>query len=286
MSSVLKVIALTVFLQVNLAYAWGKEGHYIACAIAQSLLSESTLKAVQSLLPKHAGGRLANLCSWANEMRLLEPWHWSIPLHFVETPDFLCNYDYHRDCQNFEGYHDMCTVGAINNYTAQLTTHGSSIKPYNLTEAILFLAHFMGDIHQPLHVGFSKDSRAQLINLQWYNEEKTLHHVWDDGILHGLKAQHYSQSNILELIKDIQENITGYWKDDVPNWTFCESGKVTCPDLYAKESIKLACWWAYKGASRGSSLDDKYYHSRLAVVQKRLAQAGVRLASILNKVLF
>ncbi|KAI5054605.1 hypothetical protein GOP47_0029750 [Adiantum capillus-veneris] len=109
--------------------------------------------------------------------------------------------------------------------------------------------------------------------------------VWDDGILCGLKSQHYSQSSILELIKDIQENITGYWKDDVPNWTSCEAGKVTCPDLYAKESIKLACWWAYKGASRGSNLDDRYYHSRLAVVQKRLAQAGVRLASILNKVL-
>ncbi|MCO5579854.1 hypothetical protein L7F22_033716 [Adiantum nelumboides] len=86
--------------------------------------------------------------------------------------------------------------------------HSEQRSADNLTEAILFLAHFMGDIHQPLHVGFSKDSRAHLINLQWYNEEKTLHNVWDDGILHGLKAQHYSQSNILELIKDIQENIT------------------------------------------------------------------------------
>ncbi|KAH7295651.1 hypothetical protein KP509_27G059000 [Ceratopteris richardii] len=221
-------------------------------------------------------------------MRALENWHWSIPLHFIETPDYLCDYDYNRDCQSLEGYHHMCTVGAINNYTAQLQTYRSPKHQYNLTEALLFLAHFMGDIHQPLHVGFSRDSRANMISLQWYNEERTLHHVWDDGILHGFKAQHYSTSNIHELIKDIQDNITGYWKNDVPTWSYCNGDHTFCPDIscrYAKESVKLACWWAYKGAPQGSKLHDRYYYSRLAIVQRRLAQAGVRLASILNEIL-
>lgn len=55
-------------------------------------LSEDALAAVKDLLPDSAEGDLANVCAWADEVR----WHyrWSSPLHYIDTPDFMCNYKY------------------------------------------------------------------------------------------------------------------------------------------------------------------------------------------------
>ena len=58
----------------------------------QPLLSEEASKAVKKLLPEHAEGDLASLCSWADEMRLR--YHWASPLHFIDTPDKKCSYVY------------------------------------------------------------------------------------------------------------------------------------------------------------------------------------------------
>jgi len=56
------------------------------------------------------------------------------------------------------------------NYTSQLGNYGGRATGvnYNLTEALLFLSHFMGDIHQPLHVGFTTDEGGNTIKLHWY----------------------------------------------------------------------------------------------------------------------
>ncbi|MFS8026485.1 hypothetical protein Hanom_Chr16g01487321 [Helianthus anomalus] len=53
---------------------------------------------------------------------------------------------------------------------------------------------------------------------------------------------------------------------------------------YAKESINLACKWGYKGVEAGETLSDDYFESRMPIVMKRIAQGGVRLSMILNRV--
>eukprot|EP00268_Persea_americana_P061834 TRINITY_DN7866_c0_g2_i14.p1 TRINITY_DN7866_c0_g2~~TRINITY_DN7866_c0_g2_i14.p1 ORF type:complete len:127 (+),score=10.37 TRINITY_DN7866_c0_g2_i14:341-721(+) len=75
------------------------------------------------------------------------------------------------DCHNPSGEKNMCAVGAINNFTAQLETYGdSSSDKYNLTESLMFLAHIVGDIHQPLHAGFLADLGGNRLRVQWYQE--------------------------------------------------------------------------------------------------------------------
>ena len=60
----------------------------------QKLFSQATQDAVQKLLPDYAEGNLASLCSWPDEMRWR--YRWSSALHYIDTPDFLCNYNYDR----------------------------------------------------------------------------------------------------------------------------------------------------------------------------------------------
>ncbi|XP_020237661.1 endonuclease 2 [Cajanus cajan] len=261
-------------------HGWGEDGHAIICRIAQSRLSDSAAEAVKKLLPKYAQDDLGSVCSWADHVRFYL--HWSAPLHFADTPDSLCNFQYNRDCKDENGEKGRCVVGAIKNYTSQLLDNGKDTQ-YNLTQALLFLSHFMGDVHQPLHVGFTSDRGANLINVHWYTKKQNLHHVWDASIIETAEETFYD-SNIDAFTKAIQENITKTWSGQVKGWETCNSNEATCPEKYASEGIQAACQWAYKDAPEGSELGDDYFRSRFPVVSLRLAQGGVRLAATLNRI--
>ncbi|XP_077243269.1 endonuclease 4-like isoform X2 [Tasmannia lanceolata] len=235
--------------------AWGKEGHYATCKIAEGLLTEDAASAVKMLLPDYAEGDLAAVCSWPDEIRHNFKWHWTGPLHYIDTPDFKCNYDYCRDCHDLARNKDRCVAGAIYNYSTQLTTYQdfrSELK-YNLTEALLFLSHFMGDIHQPLHVGFTGDEGGNTIVIRWFRRKTNLHHVWDNMIIESAMKEFYD-SDISVMIQSIQKNILEGWSADIQSWENCVSNHTVCPDPYASESISLACKFAYRNATPGSTL--------------------------------
>lgn len=63
----------------------------------QGYLTEEALAAVKELLPESAGGDLAAVCSWPDEIRFRM--RWSSALHYIDTPDFKCNYEY---CSKFD----------------------------------------------------------------------------------------------------------------------------------------------------------------------------------------
>ncbi|XP_057477408.1 endonuclease 2 isoform X2 [Actinidia eriantha] len=245
---ILALVSILTFSPV--VHGWGIDGHLTICRIAQSRLSEAAATAVKKLLPASAEGDLGSKCSWADNVKFR--YRWSSALHYIDTPDNLCTYQYTRDCKDGNGVKDRCVAGAINNYTSQLLTYGSAASQYNLTQALLFLSHFIGDIHQPLHVGFTSDRGGNTIDVKWYTTKTVLHHA--------------------------------EWADQVPMWEKCSRNLTTCPDIYASESIKAACDWSYKGVSEDSVLGDDYFQSRLPIVTLRLAQGGVRLAATLNRI--
>uniref|UniRef100_A0ACD5TQC4 Uncharacterized protein n=1 Tax=Avena sativa TaxID=4498 RepID=A0ACD5TQC4_AVESA len=273
------------------SHGWGVHGHLMICQIAQGRLSDAAAKAVDDLLPSDAEGNLSSLCSWADKVRFR--YHWSEPLHFIDTPDDLCTYDYDRDCKDEEGVKGRCVAGAINNYTSQLLTYtpsssspspsSSSSGQYNLTEALLFLSHFIGDVHQPLHVGFSSDRGGNTIDVHWYRRKTELHHVWDVNIIETAEKDFYDQGTA-EFVDALTKNITGEWSEKVEGWEECGKNLTACPDIYATEGITAACDWAYKNVTEDSTLSDEYFDSRLPIVNLRLAQGGVRLAATLNRI--
>ncbi|PNY09208.1 nuclease S1 [Trifolium pratense] len=314
---------LLLLLLIPLVQGWGKDGHYAVCKIAEEFLSEDALFAVNQLLPDSAQGDLAAVCSWPDEIRYNYHYRWSGALHYIDTPDFKCNYQYCRDCHDSYGHKDRCVTGAIHNYTMQLrlaNADASSELKYNLTEALMFLSHFVGDVHQssdwlewlllkavkaisggfpvlsvsatrglhlphskPLHVGFTGDLGGNTITVRWYRRKTNLHHVWDNMIIESALKKFYD-SDLSVMIQAIQRNISDIWLNDTSSWEHCAHNYTACPDRYASESISLACKFAYKNATPGSTLEDEYFLSRLPIVEKRLAQGGVRLAAILNRI--
>ncbi|KAL4562064.1 hypothetical protein LXL04_034254 [Taraxacum kok-saghyz] len=241
----------------------------------QSFLSEEALKAVKELVPESAEGDLASVCSWPDEIKHRYNWRWTSELHYVDTPDFRCNYDYCRDCHDSSGVKDNCVTGAIYNYTEQLVTgynSSNSLVKYNLTEALMFLSHYIGDVHQPLHVSFTSDEGGNTITVRWYKRKTNLHHVWDSDIIESAMKTLYDK-DLDVMISAIEKNITDKWSNDISSWTNCTSGDEVCPDPWASESIKYACNYAYRNATPGTTLGDDYFLSRLPVVEMRLAKS-------------
>uniref|UniRef100_A0A0E0BWG5 Aspergillus nuclease S1 n=1 Tax=Oryza meridionalis TaxID=40149 RepID=A0A0E0BWG5_9ORYZ len=262
------------------AEAWGKQGHIIVCKIAEKYLSEKAAAAVEELLPESACGELSTVCPWADEVRF--HYYWSRPLHYANTPQ-VCNFKYSRDCHNSRHQQGMCVVGAINNYTDQLYSYGDSKSSYNLTESLMFLAHFVGDVHQPLHVGFEEDEGGNTIKVHWYRRKENLHHVWDNSIIETAMKDFYNRS-LDTMVEALKMNLTDGWSEDISHWENCGNKKATCANDYAIESIHLSCNYAYKDVEQDITLGDDYFYSRYPIVEKRLAQAGIRLALILNRI--
>ncbi|CAI0407298.1 unnamed protein product [Linum tenue] len=275
-------IALAVIL-VPGAVSWSKEGHMITCRIAQNLLKPEAAHAVAQLLPETVNGDLSALCVWPDQIRHWYRYRWTSPLHFIDTPDDSCTFDHSSNQLQRDCVKDRCVAGAIQNFTSQLSHYkeGSTDRRYNLTEALLFLSHFMGDIHQPLHVGFTSDEGGNTIDLRWFRHKSNLHHVWDrEIILQALKDYYDKDVDLLQ--QAIEGNFTdGLWHDDLLSWRDCDD-LLECPDKYAVESITIACKWGYKGVKEGQTLSDEYFESRMPIVMKRIAQGGVRLAMYLN----
>ncbi|KAE8673343.1 Endonuclease 4 [Hibiscus syriacus] len=245
-------------------HGWSKEGHILTCRIAQGLLEPEAAAAVENLLPDYANGDLSSLCVWPDQIRHWYKYRWTSPLHFIDTPDDSCSYQYSRYCHDQHGVKDMCVAD-------------------NMTEALLFLSHFMGDIHQPMHVGFTSDEGGNTIALRWFRHKSNLHHVWDREIILTALA-HYYETNLDNLQEDLVGNFTdGIWYDDVASWEQCDD-LLPCLNMYATESINIACKWGYKGVNSGQTLAEEYFDSRMPIVMKRIAQGGVRLAMILNKI--
>ncbi|KAJ4797462.1 endonuclease 4 [Rhynchospora pubera] len=272
----LAVLVVSLFAGVPLSNAWGTDGHYMVCKIAQSYLTSTASSAVLKLLPSSANGDLASMCSWADNVRTAYPW--SSALHYIDTPDNLCTYSYSRDCHDSSGASGRCVVGAINNYTSQLKTYPSTT--YNLTQALMFLSHFMGDVHQPLHVGFTTDAGGNGITVYWYNVQTNLHSVWDTKIIQTSESNYFG-NDVNKMSDSIKANITSTQKSQ---WNSCGSTLAACADTFASESIQQACSYAYKDAPNGAHLSDTYYLSRKSVVNTRIAQGGVRLANFLNQI--
>jgi hypothetical protein len=148
------LLLLCLFQNFLYVYGWGVSGHSIIVRLAQSQLKDSASEWITSLTPWHWNGNLSAMASWADDIIYSNPtgsdnWQWTRELHYGDIPDWNCSYQAEKDCVN-----DRCVAGSIKNYTKRLETEFDDIQ---LKEALYFLIHFVGDIHQPLHSGFKTD---------------------------------------------------------------------------------------------------------------------------------
>jgi S1/P1 Nuclease len=125
------------------AFAWGQEGHSIVAEIAQRRLSPQAAAMVSTLLGP--GVSLGSIASWADDVRDSRPktYNW----HFVSIPIIRATYDPTVDCKPDPDKGD-CVVAEVDRARKDMNC---ATDPVARAEALKFLVHFVGDLHQPFH---------------------------------------------------------------------------------------------------------------------------------------
>jgi len=142
--------------------------------------------------------------------------------------------------------------------------------------ALEFLVHFIGDIHQPLHVGWENDLGGNECDVTWFGKKTNLHSVWDTSILEKWTTS----------IPEALDYLHKYIKDhpDIEK-QYLES---TNPVSWAAESFTSVVKSVYDFPGTCASipaLGEEYYTQHIPIVQQRLIAAGLRLAHLFNTIL-
>src|SRR4051812_5054881 len=155
------------------ALAWGSEGHEVVAQIGETSLSPNTRSQVKELLGTQASS-LADVANWADQVRPSRPE--TAPWHYVDIPVESSGYDAQRDCRN-----DDCVVAQI---TLKVMQIGDlSLLPAVRLEALKWVVHLVGDVHQPLHCADNGDRGGNEIAVTFEGHRKKLHSIWDTGII-------------------------------------------------------------------------------------------------------
>jgi len=267
---------------------WGPTGHITVATIAQGLLNQHATQQVLKLLPDNQG-QLAQIANWADQVKDEPAYEWSKPLHYINTPAWKCDYERSRDCIS-DGATNYCVDTAIQNYTARVQDSSISFDQQN--EALKFLTHFVGDIHQPLHVGFTQDEGGNTLNGKFLDTSTNLHDVWDTYIIDELITKDFN-GNDTELPAYLLQQIqSGMYHGNVSMWEKCSSSTPdqACSPEWAMESVVLACDYSYVEADGKTHIADNfdlqsdYYTRNYPIVESQLAKGGVRLANVLNSI--
>lgn len=234
---------------------WSKTGHRVTGDIAERHLSRKARKSVQKLLQ---GQSLAEVSNYADEIKSDVRYKDFGPWHYV-------NYPGDKEYREVDHSPQGDIVVAIQKCIAVLEDEASSRgdKIFYLK----LLVHFLGDLHQPMHVGRKADKGGNDIQVRWFNEGSNLHRVWDYHMIHDYGMSYTELADKLpELSK---REITQIQKGDVYQWVE-ETQEITNK--------------VYKSVEAGEKLMYGYSYEHWPTVERQLLLGGLRLAGILNRI--
>jgi hypothetical protein len=246
------------WLTVEPAFSWFDNGHRIVALIAQANLTAEARNKVEEIL----AGRttLADAAVWPDhEGRSVRDFN---PLHYVNIPETAAGYDRERDCPERD-----CMVEALNWFLTVIADKDAPVPVRRL--ALSYVAHLVGDMHQPLHAGRAADRGGIDFPVSYSGVLTNLHFFWDKDVVdfEGGTDEEIAKGLIAKLSKDEQLK----WQAGDPvQWT--------------NESLALVRSHAYNTEPSGE-LSEDYVDKARPIVRTRLAQAGIRLAWLLNKAL-
>jgi nuclease S1 len=205
--------------------------------------------------------------TWADEIRLKRPN--TAPWHFVDIPVQSNGYDPNRDCPR-----DDCVVAQIDR-DARIVADRQLAPPVR-AEALRFLIHFVGDIHQPLHAADNDDRGGNQVRVLLRQHHTNLHAVWDVDVVRALGRSPEEISVRLE--REITPDEKRAWSAGTARDWANESFQIAKREVYGHISGK-------GGTDAETILPPDYARDERNFAAEQLEKAGVRLVSVLNQAL-
>ena len=243
------------------AIAWGAEGHEVAAGIALRELTPAARSQVARLLGSDV--MMVQESNWADEIKdqRRDTARW----HFVDIPLQARGFVPQRDCAGAD-----CVVAQIEADLAIL--RNKHLDDRSRAEALLFLIHFVADVHQPLHAEDNDDKGGNEVHVQIGRERANLHRVWDVDVVEVMGFDPGA------VAAGIARSITPQQRQTWAKGT---------PADWANEAHAIARDQIYPPLAGASyiRLPRDYAWREAPIARLQLAKAGVRLAWLLNTVL-
>lgn len=241
-------------------HAWGATGHRVIAEIAQRNLNKKASKQVTKLLDNYP---MAYWSVWADNIKsdTTDRWKHTHIWHYVNIPGDLSKPEMEKAVNNVK---QANVYSEIPRLCEIIKNKESSMD--EKCEALYFLIHLVGDLHQPMHIGREEDLGGNKITVSWFGARTNLHAVWDGSLINNEKYSYTEYTAILNRIsskekKEIQKGAIADW--------FFDTYQIT-NEIYS--SIK-----------NGDKLSYDYPYKYKTTVELQLQRAGLRLAAILNQ---
>ena len=242
------------------ANAWWDTGHEMVCSEAYNLLSPAAKKAVDPL--SEAEGSFGRSCLWADwvkrERKDTRDWH------------YINLSDDQQDVSEARCPENGCLIQAFHDQVKILKNSQTSFLQKQ--EALWFIGHFVGDIHQPMHVGYPEDLGGNRHQLELADGTKTnMHKVCDCQIIEyveskiGKKNFHLGVKNKIKIFLNLEHS------PEIENWA------QESRDIAMSDSV------GYKGAVLKVT-SNEYMETHGPIVQDRIALGAIRLSNTLNSI--
>lgn len=267
------VLSLLLIAQQN-AMAWGREGHRISGLIANELLTPNTRSALRDLL---GYDDLSLAATWADDYRA--------PLAGIYPKSGLWHYDDIPLCAPAEKQtycpNGDCASVRIAKFQALLRDrHALRDKK---ADAVRFIVHFIGDLQQPLHAANNNDRGGNdvLVHMHGISQATKLHYAWDSlFVKNNLRGR--SENELARvLLSEYQAQIPALQAGNLDEW-LAESHQLARDVVYDGLDGAFTC--PRTSAENTYSLSDEYVKRANSVVRIQLTKAGVRIASLLNRI--
>jgi len=301
--------ALMLFVWPSAAWGWGCKGHQTVALIAEKHLTPEARQWVEKLLsenpidPKlnrYCGGAvrdaMADAATWADDVRGERK---NGPWHYLDIP----RGSKRGALEPFCGAAG-CVTKAISEQLAILKDKNADAA--KRADALRYVIHFVGDLHQPLHTITNADEGGNCVPVKYFRRNAhehnhsfspNLHSLWDTAILErdaeGADPGEYADTLDTLFAADIE----GWQKAGVrveewvwEGYDFAES--VVYGDLTPKIAIEpnVTVHSCADDNNIGERLlrqnivaGETYQETAAPVAEKRIAEGGIRLAMILNE---
>jgi hypothetical protein len=241
---------------------WGNEGHSLIARIAGEQLTPAARARVLALLGPDKP--LASIASWADEVRRSRAE--SGPWHFIDIQIADRHLDMARDCPKND-----CVIAKIAAFQSVLRDPAAT--PLQQREALMFIVHFVGDMHQPLHCSDNHDRGGNGQRVHFNGRDTNLHSVWDSGLLGRMPAE----DQLFAIYSPESKRRARKWDKGTPaDWA----------DEIHRKSVKITYGKLPKAAPGAIlPLGGKYEKAAGSLLREQIEKAGARLAFVLNSTL-
>ena len=237
----------------NARAKWGPTGHRTVGEIASKHLTSKAKREIKKLLK---GESLALASTFGDEIKSDKRYDKFYTWHYINMP---IDADYDVTKQNPEG--DLVSGIAYCKSVIKDKNASDEDKAFYLK----LLVHFIGDLHQPMHIGLEEDKGGNDFKVQWFYKDTNLHSVWDSKMIDDYGMTYSELAN----------NVDALTKDQIKNF---QKGSVI---EWVNKTHKLTRE-VYAFSKKGENLRYEYSYKFLNVARKQMQLAGIRLAKTLN----